>query len=115
MQVRIVGVKKSEYKGKDGKDKTGYNYCGMKEYTQYEKENAYCEGLDVVREFSSMDFGIHPGDTVEFLYEPGYQDKATLVDVRILAIADNPPFKEGSGAGPQNAAETKKEDQKTKQ
>ena len=93
MQVQIVGVKKTEYAGKDGKPKVGFNYCGLKDYTRYEQENADCEGQDVVREFSNTDFGIHPGDTVEFVYEPGYQDKATLVDVRVLAIADKPPFK----------------------
>ena len=40
MQVRIVGVKKSEYTGKDGKPKVGFNYCGLKDYTRYEQEEA---------------------------------------------------------------------------
>ncbi len=94
MQVTIVGIKKTEYTGKDGKPKVGFNYCGLKDFTRYEQENADCEGHDVIREFSSTDFGIHPGDKVEFVYEPGYQDKATLVDVKVLAIADKPPFNE---------------------
>lgn len=115
MEVVIVGVKASEYKGKDGKSRTGFNISGIKDYTRYEQENADCEGQDVIKEFTNIDFSIHPGDRVEFIYEPGFQDKATLVDVKVLAIADKPPFKEGSGAGSQKAAETKQEDQKTKQ
>lgn len=90
MQVAIVGVKKSDYKGKDGSQRTGYNICGLKDFTRYEQENSECEGQDVVREFTSMDFNVHPGDKVEFVYEPGYQDKATLVDIKILELADNP-------------------------
>lgn len=91
MEVVIVGVKKSEYV-KDGRTRQAVNYCGIKQFTRYEQDNADCEGEDVIREFSSTDFNIHPGDRVEFVYEPGYQDKATLVDVKVLAIADKPPF-----------------------
>lgn len=95
MRVIIIGVKRSEYKGKDQSQKVGYNYCGLKEFTRYELENAQCEGQDVIREWSSIDFNIHPGDEVEFIYEPGFQDKATLVDVKVIKIADNPfPDKE---------------------
>lgn len=92
MKVRITGVKKSSYKGKDGSDRTGFNYSGLKDYTRYETENADCDGQDVIREFSSTDFGVHPGDEVEFIYEPGYQDKATLVDVKVLGFAGGNPF-----------------------
>lgn len=107
MQVVIIGVKKSEYKGKDGSQKVGFNYCGMKKFTAYEQENAECEGNDVIKEFSNMDFGVHPGDTVEFEYEPGFQDKATLVDVKILSIADKPPFEDKAaqtGTAPKQTA-----------
>ncbi len=90
MQVTIVGVKQMDYKGKDGSRRQGFNICGLKDFTRYEQENADCEGQDVVREFTSMDFNVHPGDKVEFIYEPGYQDKATLVDVKILELAGNP-------------------------
>lgn len=116
MQVVIVGVKKTEYKGKDGQNKVGFNYCGMKDYTRYEQENADCEGQDVIKEFSNIDFSIHPGDTVEFVYEPGFQDKATLVDVKVLAIADKPPFKNDAApaAAGQKSADGKPEEQKAK-
>lgn len=92
MIVQIVGVKKSNYKGRDGKDKTGFNYYGTKAFTQYEQENAECEGVDVVREFSSTDYNIHPGDVVNFEYEPGYEGKATLMNVTMISMSDKPPF-----------------------
>lgn len=90
MRVEIIGVKKSAYKGKEGVMKTGYNYCGLKEFTRYELENADCEGKDIIREWSNIDFGVHPGDVVEFIYEPGFKDKATLVDVKVISVAGNP-------------------------
>lgn len=108
MQVKIIGVKKSEY-GKEGNRKVGFNYCGIKEYTRYERENADCEGHDVIKEFSNTDFGIHPGDVVEFVYEPGFQDRATLVDVRIISMADD-PFVNGKTA--EKPADAKAEKQK---
>lgn len=90
MRVTVIGVKASQYKGKDGSLKSGYNICGLKDFTRYELENADCEGQDVIREFTNVNFNIHPGDTVEFIYEPGFQDKATLVDVQLIAAAGNP-------------------------
>lgn len=95
MRVILVGVKKSEYRGKDQTQKVGFSYCGLKEFTRYEMENAQCEGQDVIREWSNIDFNVHPGDEVEFIYEPGFQDKATLVDIKVIKFADNPfPDKE---------------------
>lgn len=114
MEVVIVGVKSSEYKGKDGKDRTGYNICGLKNYTRYEQDNSHCEGQDVVKEFTNTDFGVHPGDRVEFVYEPGFKDKATLVDVKMLEIGDKPPFKDNTADAGQKTAVSKPEDQKAK-
>ena len=90
MRVILIGVKKSEYRGKDNQMKTGFNYCGLKEFTRYELESAQCEGQDVIREWSNIDFNVHPGDEVEFIYEPGFQDKATLVDIKVIKIGGNP-------------------------
>ena len=111
MEVVIVGVKSSEYKGKDGNRRTGFNISGLKDYTRYDQENTNCEGQDVIREFTNIDFGIHPGDRVEFVYEPGFQDKATLVDIKMIEIGDKPPFKDSTSG--QKAA-PKPEDQKAK-
>ena len=114
MEVVIVGVKSSQYTGKDGKSRTGFNISGLKNYTRYEQENADCVGQDVVREFTNIDFGIRPGDRVEFVYEPGFQDKATLVDVKVLEIGDKPPFKDSPADAGQKTAVSKPEDQKAK-
>lgn len=100
MVVKILGVKRSEYKGNDGKNKIGFNYMGTKEFTQYEKENTQVEGQDVIREFSRTDFNIHPGDVVEFIYEPGFENRATLVDVKMIKIADNPFNGDGTDKQP---------------
>ena len=94
MVVKILGVKKSEYKGKDGSNKIGFNYMALKQFTSYELENSQCEGNDVVREFSNTDFNLHPGDLVDFEYEPGFEGRATLVGVRPLSPNDN-PFDDG--------------------
>lgn len=109
MRVTVMGVKASQYKGKDGQLKSGYNISGLKDFTRYEMENADCEGQDVVREFTNVNFNVHPGDVVEFIYEPGFQDKATLVDIQIISLADNPfPDKKDAAddkaAGPQGKA-----------
>lgn len=114
MQVKLLGVKISHYQ-KDGQDMVAANYYGVKPFTEYEMKNCLCDGASVVSEYARKDFGVRAGDIVDFVYEPGFKDKATLVDIVPLAIADKPPFKEGSGAGPQKAAETKQEDQKAKQ
>lgn len=106
MRVTLVGVKKSEYKAKSGEMRTSYNYCGLKDFTRYEQENADCEGQDIVREWSGVDFNVHPGDVVEFIYEPGFQDKATLVDIQPIALKGSSPFPE-KNAAPGKAAEAK--------
>lgn len=90
MYVKIVGVKKTEYKGKDGKNKIGFNILGIKNFTDYEMENAECQGHDVVREFTTTDYGLMPGDVVDFIFEPGYENRATLVGVRSVSPTDNP-------------------------
>lgn len=90
MVVKIVGVKRSEYKGKDGSNRVGFNYMAIKDFTQYERENTEVEGHDVIREFSNTDFNLHPGDEVEFMYEPGFENRATLVDVKPIKLAGNP-------------------------
>lgn len=92
MRVTIVGVKKSK-----SKDRDAFNYAGIKDYTDYEQDNAVCEGQDVISEFSYRDFGLHVGDVVEFLYEPGFQGRATLTDVRMVS-SNEIPFEGGKDA-----------------
>lgn len=91
MKVEIVGVRK-------GQTKTGrdcFNYYGLKEFSDYDQENSQCEGQEVVKEFSYKDYGVKVGDEVEFQYEPGFKEKATLSNILMLkAGGSTPPFKE---------------------
>lgn len=91
MKVEIVGVMK-------GQTKTGrefLNYYGLKEFSDYDKENSQCEGLEVVKEFSYKDYGVKVGDEVEFQYEPGFNGKATLSNILMLKAGGGiSPFKE---------------------
>lgn len=103
MRVTILGVKRREFKGSDGKMKTAVDVCGVKDYTRYEQETSDCEGQDVVKEYSSIDYDLHPGDVAEFYYEPGFKDKATLVDIQVISHADN-PFPEKKEDTPEKAA-----------
>lgn len=82
MRVTIVGVRKSESKGR-----TAFNYYGLKDFTDYEVQNSVCKGNAVVSEFSYIDFNLCPGDVVEFDYEPGFQGRASLVNVRMVIPA----------------------------
>lgn len=88
MRVTIVGVRKSESKGR-----AAFNYFGLKDFTDYDIQNSECNGQSVVAEFSYTDFNLKPGDVVEFDYEPGFQGRATLVGVRpVSLVADINPF-----------------------
>lgn len=104
MLVQIVGVRKSESKGKNA-----FNYFGLKSFTDYEQENSDCNGHAVVSEFSYTDFNIVPGDVVEFDYEPGFQGRATLVNVRkIKSVLDlDDKNEDKSASDPKDKKETK--------
>lgn len=88
MKATVVGIKKS--KTKTGKD--CYRINALKSYSDYEQGNAECEGMDVVNEFTYKDWGVHVGDEVDILYEPGFEGKATLSEIIILKPAGGVPF-----------------------
>lgn len=91
MKVEIVGIKKGQTKNKVD----CFNYYGLKNFSDYDQENSQCEGREVVKEFSYKDYGIKVGDEVDFLYEPGFDGKATLTNVLMVkAGGGTPPFKE---------------------
>ncbi len=87
MACTIVGIRKGESKGKPC-----WNIAATKDYSAYDQQNSECEGVDVVSEFTYIDFAVHPGDTVEFVYDKGFQGRATLVDVKIISLAGSVPF-----------------------
>lgn len=80
MKVTIMGVKKSQTKS----GKTAYTYYGTKDFTNYEVENCECTGSAVVSDYCYEEFPVVPGDVVDFEYEPGFEDKATLVGIKML-------------------------------
>ncbi len=105
--VTIIGVKKGQYKGRDGVMKNSFNYYGVKDFSARDLETSDCEGQVVVQEWSSVDFSVRPGDVVRFIYEPGFQDKATLVDVELVSHGDGNPFTKKEDAAPDKAADGK--------
>lgn len=86
-EIKIVGVKKGTTK----KGAECFNYYGVKNFTDYDQQNSFCMGQTVVSEFSYTDYGVEVGDIVDFRYEPGFEGKATLVDIVMLRPAGNVP------------------------
>lgn len=88
MQVTIVGIRKGETKNK----KPCFNYYGLRDFSDYDKENSECEGSQVIVEFSYKDYGLSVGDVVDFQYEPGFEGRATLSNVVMIKMAGGTPF-----------------------
>ncbi len=84
MKVTITGIKKA--KTKNGREFSQYYY--EKAFTDYERENSDCLGMTVGSEFSYKDYNLKPGDVCDFMYEPGFEGKATLSDVVVLKPND---------------------------
>ncbi len=81
----IVGVKavKSQKSGR-----IGYTILFTAPFTDYEVENSEsCEGFTCGQVFTYKDYSVKPGDVVDMRYEPGYQDKAQLVDIVMVKPA----------------------------
>ena len=73
----VIGVKKS----RSSKGKDCFNYYLSCDFSDYDKENAECQGRTVTSEFSYTDYGVKPGDYVQLEYEKGFQNMATLSDM----------------------------------
>ncbi|MDE7021115.1 MAG: hypothetical protein K2P23_09490, partial [Lachnospiraceae bacterium] len=85
MKVFIIGIKKA--KTKNGRDFCQYYF--QKAFTDYEMQNSDCIGMVVGSEFSYKDYNLKPGDECDFMYEPGFEGKATLSDVVVLKPVGN--------------------------
>lgn len=84
----VVGVKavKSQKTGK-----VGYTIFYTVPFGDYELENSEsCDGLSCGQVFTYKDYSVRPGDVVDMRYEPGYQDKAQLVDIVMVKPAIPP-------------------------
>ncbi len=74
-----------------GTTKNGKNFMNIfatKNFSDYEMQNNTVEGVPCFTEFTYNDFNLKPGDEVEFVYEPGFQGRASLVDVIPLKLAE---------------------------
>lgn len=82
MRVQLVGIREGETKN----GKPCYNYYGLKDFSDYDKENSKCEGMEPVSAFSYKDYGVMVGDIVDFQYEPGYEGKAVLSNIVMIEM-----------------------------
>ena len=80
MRVTVIGVMKGQ--NKNGKE--FMQIFATKPFSTYESQTNQCLGLSVHSEFTYGNYDLTPGDEVELKYEPGYQGKATLVDIEVL-------------------------------
>lgn len=88
MQVTIVGIKKGQTKN----NKDFFNYYGLKQFSDYDKENSECDGQEPVTAFSYKDYMVQVGDLVDFQYEPGFEGRATLSNIIMIKPGGGIPF-----------------------
>lgn len=83
MKVSLIGIMKGHYEDKNGKQKEASTLYFTQPFSNYEsnREGMEALGSKVGQAFFPKVLDAKPGDTVDLVYEPGFQDKATLVDV----------------------------------
>lgn len=88
MRTRVVGIVTEERESKGVKQLTTNLYLEL-EHEEWRKERALrLEGKRYVMEWTRLDCsGLHVGDTVDLFYEPGFQNKATLVGFKVVPQA----------------------------
>lgn len=86
MKVTITGI----MKGTSKNNRQFTQFFGTTPFTGYEIESNDCTGLKTVEVFTYQNFGaVKVGDVCEFLYEPGFQGRATLTDVLVVKESKN--------------------------
>lgn len=86
MTVTVTGI----MKGTSKNNRQFTQFFGTTPFTNYESESNDCTGLKTVEVFTYQDFGpVRIGDVCDFLYEPGFQGRATLSDVKVLKESSN--------------------------
>lgn len=100
MRLTITGLMKGQNKNK----KEFVVIHGTTPFTQYESENNETDGVKTMNVYTYLDCSIlRVGDVVDLQYEPGFDDKATLVGFEVVA-----PFKE-SGVPEKTSGAVKKQ------
>ena len=90
MKVTITGIMKGTNKAK----REFTQIFGTTPFTDYEADSNDCVGSKTVDVFTYMDCGaLQIGDVVDFVYEPGFQGRATLTDIIAVKTADKPAAK----------------------
>lgn len=89
MKVEVIGVQKGTYQDKNGKTKEMSNIFFKQPFNEYEsdREGMNCDGFKTGGVFINKIVDAQAGDVVNLEYEPGFQEKATLVDVTVLQKA----------------------------
>ena len=84
MKVTVTGTMK-------GTSKAGREFFQLfatTPFTEYESQNNDCMGLKTVEVFTYLDCGsLRVGDEVDLVYEPGFQGRATLVQIVPVKLA----------------------------
>ena len=70
-------------KKNDGKVSTNLFLSGIP-FNQYEQTAERCDGAKVVSVYCGFEVNAKSGDVIEVDYEPGYEGKAVVADVRVL-------------------------------
>ncbi len=93
MKVELIGIASGEYQDKNGKTKEMSQLYFKQPYSAYEsaREGITCDGMKVGSAFFPKIVNAKAGDTIELEYEPGFQDKATLVNVAVIERAKAAP------------------------
>ena len=83
MADKFIVLGKKKVKTSKGND--FYQYYFARPFTPYESNNSLeCLGMAVETENSAIDFPVMPDDIVELSYSKGYQNQATLSDIKIV-------------------------------
>lgn len=88
MKAKILGIVTEERDVKGTRQRTTSLYLEL-DHEQWRQERALrLEGKRCLMEWTRLDCsGLHIGDTVDLFYEPGFQNKATLVGFNVVTHA----------------------------
>lgn len=89
MKVRLIGIASGTYKDKNDKEKEATTIYFEQPFNNYEasREGMKVDGQKVGTAFLPRIIDAQAGDEVDLEYEPGFQDKATLVNITVVSKA----------------------------
>lgn len=89
MKVELIGIASGTYQDKNGKEKEATTVYFKQPFSDYEshREGMECNGFKVGMAFYPRIVKAQAGDIIDLEYEPGFQDKATLVNITVVSSA----------------------------